>query len=72
MQKCEMIETCPFFNDKMASMPSTSEVFKMMYCNDNYAGCARFIVRMEIGKDKVPGDLFPNQVDRVPALIGKE
>lgn len=73
MPDCELLTTCIFFNDMMANMPSTSSVFKFMYCNDNFTGCARHMVRKELGKDGVPTDLFPNQSDRVPRIIsGKE
>ena len=70
MPDCEYLNGCIFFNDKMANMPSTSNVFKMMYCTDNFPGCARFMVRAEIGRDRVPDDLFPNQGDRARTIIG--
>ncbi|GFO66165.1 hypothetical protein M1B72_01125 [Geomonas paludis] len=71
MPDCELLSGCIFFNDRMANMPSTSNVFKMMYCNDNFEGCARYIVRKELGKDAVPEDLFPNQGDRAREILGK-
>jgi len=32
MAKCELLDVCPFFNDKMAGMPSTTAMFKRQYC----------------------------------------
>lgn len=64
MADCELVSGCIFFNDMMSNMPSTSSVFKLMYCNDNFTGCARYVVRSEMGKEAVPADLFPNQIDR--------
>lgn len=69
MPACELLGACIFFNDMMANMPSTSNVFKLIYCEDNYGGCARYLVRNELGKEGVPTDLFPNQGDRVHGII---
>ncbi|MBU5638542.1 hypothetical protein KOM00_17580 [Geomonas sp. Red69] len=71
MPDCEVLSGCIFFNDQMANMPSTSTVFKMMYCTDNFEACARFTVRREAGKEAVPEDLFPNQIDRARQILGK-
>ena len=72
MPDCQLLSRCLFFNDRMANMPSTSNVFKMMYCNDNYSACARFMVRSECGSDQVPEDLFPNQTDRAKTILGSK
>jgi hypothetical protein len=72
MPDCAVLEKCIFFNDMMVNMPSTSNVFKLLYCHDKYSDCARYIVRTELGKDGVPMDLFPNQADRAQVLTGKK
>jgi hypothetical protein len=69
MKDCELIEKCIFFNDKMANMPSTAEIFKMKYCKGEFADCARRIVCNAKGRDSVPADLFPNQIDRAREII---
>lgn len=71
MPDCELLSGCIFFNDRMANMPSTSNVFKMMYCNDNFEGCARYTVRKEAGKENVPEDLFPNQIEKAREILSK-
>ena len=70
MPDCDLLSGCIFFNDRMADMPSTSTVFKMMYCNDNFEGCARYAVRTAAGKAAVPDDLFPNQMERAIEMLG--
>lgn len=70
MRNCGFISGCLFFNDQMASMPSTSGVFKMMYCNDNFEKCARYMVATGAGKEAVLDDLFPNQQDRAKQILG--
>lgn len=69
MPDCELLQQCLFFNDKMADMPSTSNMIKLMYCTDQFSGCARYQVRRQLGGGAVPGDLFPNQGERARAII---
>ena len=70
MSDCECLSGCIFFNDKMAGMPSMANIMKKKYCQGEPAGCARYQVFKAKGKGNVPGDLFPNQLDRVKKLIG--
>ena len=70
MSDCQLIEKCIFFNDKMAHMPSMSEIFKMRYCRGDRTVCARFVVFRELGREHVPSDLYPNEMDRAIALVG--
>ncbi len=69
MKDCELLEKCIFFNDKMVGMPSMAEVIKLRYCKDDNTGCARHMVCKSLGREKVPADLFPNQVDRAEKLM---
>ena len=69
MATCELTEKCIFFNDQMASMPSTSAVIKNAYCEQNFAACGRYMVFKAIGRENVPKDLFPNQGDRAKTII---
>jgi len=69
MEKCELTATCIFFNDQMAGMPSTSAVYKKMYCEQDFDSCGRFQTFKSIGRENVPKDLFPNQVDRAKEVI---
>jgi len=69
MAKCELVETCIFFNDQMANMPSTSAVYKKIYCVQDWDTCGRYIIFKAIGRENVPKDLFPNHSDRATAII---
>ena len=69
MSKCELIETCIFFNDQMASMPSTSAVYKKVYCEKDFENCGRYLIFKALGREHVPKDLFPNQGDRARSII---
>lgn len=71
MADCPLIENCPFFNDKMASMPTTSFLLKRRYCQTDHTTCARFMVYSTLGREKVPADLFPSDADKAKTIIGK-
>jgi hypothetical protein len=69
MANCEMIEKCIFFNDQMANMPSTSAVYKKIFCQQDWSTCGRYLVFKAVGRENVPKDLFPNQSDRAAEII---
>ena len=69
MADCECLAGCPFFNDKMANMPALVTIYKERYCRGSKQECARYMVFMELGKPRVPTDLFPNQQERASRII---
>lgn len=69
MPDCAMMPNCLFFNDKMANMPTTANLMKRKYCQDNFSTCARYVVCKALGKEKVPADLTPSQMDKAKLLI---
>ena len=69
MADCELLEKCIFFNDKMANMPATADMFKDRYCKNDNSECARYMVFKALGREKVPPNLFPNMKDKVQAII---
>jgi hypothetical protein len=69
MAECPSLSTCPFFNDKMANMPGKTISIKKKYCLGNNSICARYMVASKLGKEKVPSDLFPEDVDRANEIL---
>jgi len=69
MADCEMIVKCLFFNDKMTSKPGTAAIMKQKYCQGNNSDCARYVVCKALGRERVPSDLYPIQIDRAKELI---
>jgi hypothetical protein len=69
MNECVCLPKCIFFNDKMADMPVTAERTKNHFCLENSAECARFMVFSALGRELVPSDLFPQNVERAKVLI---
>jgi len=70
MADCELLETCIFFNDQMAEMPSMSNIIKDRYCRGSNTQCARHIVFRVLGREAVPKDLYPSQVERADEIAG--
>ncbi len=71
MPDCECLPKCPFFNDRMQNMPGMSAVYKKRYCKTDSSKCARYIVFKKLGRDEVPSNLFPNQIEIAQSLIYK-
>jgi hypothetical protein len=69
MSDCNLLATCIFFNDKMAAMPGMAELYKTSYCRDDNSKCARFRVFSALGREKVPADLYPNDLDVANQII---
>lgn len=69
MAECECLATCPFFHDKMANKPATSQLMKRQYCLGDNTNCARHTVFRTVGGQFVPADLYPGQLDRVKDII---
>ena len=69
MVDCELLEKCVFFNDKMANMPATADMFKNKYCKSDNSACARYMVFKALGREKVPPNLFPNMKDKAQEVI---
>ncbi|MGD9609404.1 MAG: hypothetical protein AB7U59_08355 [Desulfovibrionaceae bacterium] len=69
MADCECLPKCLFFNDKMQNMPAAANLLKKRLCQGDNSRCARHMVLTALGREKVPPDLSPNQLDRAAALI---
>jgi len=67
MPNCECLLRCPFFNDKMARMPTIAGFYKKQLCQGKFSACARYMIFRT--KKPVPGDLYPDQVERAKALL---
>jgi hypothetical protein len=52
-------------------MPSTSIALKSKYCKEGAcSACAIYIVFKKLGKENIPENLFPNQLDKVREILG--
>lgn len=68
MRECDKQAFCPFYNDTLPYMPVMSGIFKRRYCKSDYIDCARYMVSIAKGREAVPPDLLPHQLERVQQL----
>lgn len=71
MFECECLPTCPFFNDNMKGFENIKEMLKKRLCKGDNTNCARYLVFKALGKQNVPLDLFPNQVERAELIVAQ-
>ncbi len=69
MPDCPCLPRCPFFNDRMAGMPTMAHQLKEKFCQGDNAACARFMVFSSLGPGTVPITLFPTQTEQAKQLI---
>ena len=69
MAKCECLDGCPFFNDKMKDTEGIGAIYKRKYCLGDSSICARHIVFKKLGKAAVPSNLYPNMLDKAKEII---
>jgi len=66
---CELLQGCPFYNEKMPMENGIGSIYKKKYCQDNNKLCARYKVASELGVDFVPNNLYPNMHDIAIKII---
>ncbi|MFZ1290191.1 MAG: hypothetical protein WAR79_08870 [Melioribacteraceae bacterium] len=71
MQQCDCLNGCPFFNDKMSIESGLGKIFKRNYCLGNFMECARHKVKVALGKESVPSNLYPNMIDNANKILLK-
>lgn len=70
MARCELVDTCIFFNDRMGGDPSMNALYRVRYCRSSPKECARYMVFSALGREAVPPDLYPNDVLRAMRITG--
>ena len=68
MPECECLTGCSFFCDKRKMTPSLAEI-KQRYCQTENKICARYMVMKTLGRDKVPPDLYPFELNQAIQII---
>ena len=69
MSNCELLSTCPFFNDRMHHMSEMAEMRKEQYCKGDYTWCGRYLVfkalQRELEREREVPELFRTEEDGV-------
>ncbi len=68
-RKCDLLGICTYFRDRMADLPAMAGLMRRKFCEGHPARCARHMVFVSLGIEKVPRDLDPYNVERAEAII---
>lgn len=71
MAECELINECPFFNDKIAGDEEKITLMKDKYCRKNNLNCARYMIATAVGREAVPLDLTPDEKTKAYEIISE-
>ncbi len=69
MADCQLLKTCPFFEGSLKKMPALADTYRERYCRGDSSRCGRHMIFLAKGRAAVPGNLFPNEVDRALYII---
>jgi hypothetical protein len=69
MADCELLAGCIFFNDKISDLPAAADFLRNKYCRGDNSEFARYTVFKALGRERVPRDLYPNDIDRGDEFI---
>lgn len=68
-KQCELLDTCPFFQEKMEGMPKAELSLRKRFCLKDNTHCARYIVAKGAGRDAIPCDLYPSERKRAKEIL---
>ena len=71
MSSCELMDSCPFYNDKMDHAADISADLKEKYCRGNNLNCSIYMVTNSLGAECIPSDLLPSEKERVYILLAE-
>lgn len=69
MAECECLPGCGFYHDKMPIESGIGNLYKKNYCLGDNSECARHMVFKKLGREAVPANLYPNQLDKAKKII---
>ena len=70
MAECQWFAECGVVKNKKTYVHEAVRMFfENQYCHDKHSDCACYKVFDVLGKDNVPRDLLPNQLERATEII---
>jgi hypothetical protein len=64
MATCSKLETCAFYQTAFDEENVFANRLKQIYCLDREDLCIRDVISELIGKEYVPDDLYPNDIEK--------
>jgi hypothetical protein len=70
MPECEQLKDCPYFQNAIFDeIDGMREVRQQKYCRGDNSMCARYMIFKALGKEYVPKNLLPSQVEEAKKII---
>jgi len=66
---CDLIQCCKLFKDSMEGFPKATEYIKLKLCHGNHEICNRYIIYKNYGKENIPAELNPFDVEDVQKIM---
>jgi len=66
---CRFAAFCTFINETTLKNPSQAAKYKISYCNSNSANCARYLISRALGRQSLPDDLLPEEMNRAERIV---
>lgn len=67
--RCEKLDKCPFYLEKMPIDSALGAMYRKNYCETDKTKCARYIVATSVGPEHVTVDLYPNMHQRAERIL---
>jgi len=68
-EQCPSLDKCPFFAGRLSVKSATDEITKKTFCYSTKEDCARYYVLNNLGREHVPENLHPIQMNIAELLV---
>ncbi len=68
-ESCKHIGHCELARDETGYSPEFARIIRTRWCRASYTDCARYHVARALGREAVPVDFFPSEMERVASFI---
>ena len=69
MPECKFLDSCRMMAELLNIAPELTKEYRENFCEGDCSRCARHMVAIALGPDKVPLDLFPTEASRASEVI---
>ena len=69
MEECKLGGKCVLFTKNLVHQPEIAFLMRERHCRRDFEACALYMIAAVLGADKVPHNMYPNQVAQARAII---
>ncbi|HUX21245.1 MAG TPA: hypothetical protein VMW69_08385 [Spirochaetia bacterium] len=72
MYECPYVDDCTFLSRTIADLPDVAFLMKARHCERGHEACARYILAERLGRERVPDELYPNQMGKAGLILDQQ